>query len=65
MTIGYQYIGLIAAGLAAICWGLPAAHRLRPPGDIGAALIVLAGVIAMTMGVLLTCIPGFFGTPLP
>lgn len=60
MSIGYTYIGLIVAGLAAICWGLPASHRLKFPFDIGAALIVLAGVIAMTMGVLLTCIPGFF-----
>lgn len=60
MNIGYQYIGLIVAGLAAICWGLPAAHRLKAPWDIGAALAVLAGVIAAVMGVLLTCVPGFF-----
>jgi len=60
MNIGYQYIGLIVAGLAAICWGLPAAHGLKAPWDIGAALVVLAGVIAVAMGVLLTCIPGFF-----
>jgi hypothetical protein len=61
MSIGYQYIGLIAIGLAAICWGLPAAHRLQPPRDIGAALAVLAGVAVAVIGVLLTCIPGFFG----
>lgn len=60
MSIGYQYIGLIAVGLAAICWGLPAAHRLQPPYDTGAALAVLVGVITAVMGVLLTCIPGFF-----
>lgn len=60
MSIGYQYIGLIVAGLAAICWGLPAAHRLKPPYDIGAALAVLVGVIAAVMGVLLTIIPKFF-----
>ncbi len=60
MAIGYQYIGLIVVGLAAICWGLPAAHRLKPPYDIGAALAVLIGVIAVVMGVLLTAIPNFF-----
>jgi hypothetical protein len=60
MNIGYQYIGLIVAGLAAICWGLPAAHRLKPPYDVGAALAALAGVISVIMGVLLTAIPNFF-----
>jgi len=60
MSIGYPYILLVAAGLAALCWGLPAAHRLKSPFDIGAALAALAGVIAVVMGVLLTCIPRFF-----
>lgn len=60
MKIGYQYIALIIAGLAGICWGLPAAHRLKKPYDIGAALAVLAGVIAAAMGILLTFIPNFF-----
>ncbi len=60
MSIGYQYILLIVAGLAGICWGLPAAHRLKSPYDIAAALAVLAGVIAAAMGVLLTCLPDFF-----
>ncbi len=60
MTIGYQYIALVVAGVAAICWGLPAAHRLKPPFDSAAALVVLAGVVAAVTGVLLTIIPGFF-----
>lgn len=60
MNIGYQYLLLIIAGLAGIIWGLPAAHRLKSPYDIGAALAVLAGVIASAMGVLLTFIPAFF-----
>lgn len=60
MSIGYQYIGLIVVGLAAIFWGLPAAHRLKPPADIGASLAVLAGLAAVLMGVLLTIIPNFF-----
>ena len=65
MNVGYQYIPLIVVGLAGIVWGMPAAHRLKSPYDIGAALAVLAGVITATMGVLLTCIPGFFLPPLP
>jgi hypothetical protein len=60
MNIGYQYIPLIVLGLAGIVWGMPAAHRLKFPYDIGAALAVLAGVVTTTLGVLLTCIPGFF-----
>ena len=60
MSIGYQYIPLIIAGLAGVIWGLPAAHRLKRPYDICAAAAVLCGVIAFAMGVLLTCIPHFF-----
>jgi hypothetical protein len=60
MSIGYQYIALIVAGLAGIIWGLPAAHRLKPPFDIAAAAAVMCGVIVFALGVLLTCIPGFF-----
>ena len=60
MNAGVKFIPLIIAGLAAIAWGLPAAHRLRSPLDIAAALAVLAGVVAAAMGVLLVIIPNFF-----
>lgn len=60
MSFGYQYILLILLGLAGMIWGFPAAHRLKSPHDIGAALLVLFGVIAVAMGILLTFIPGFF-----
>jgi hypothetical protein len=60
MHAGLKYIPLILAGLAAIVWGLPAAHRLKFPFGIAAALAVLAGVIMTTMGILLTIIPNFF-----
>jgi len=60
MHSGLFYIPLIVIGLAAICWGLPAAHRLRQPLDIAAALAVLAGVIVAALGILLTIIPNFF-----
>lgn len=59
MNIDFQYILLIIAGLAGIFWGLPAAHRLKSPFDIIAAVIVLCGVIVFALGVLLTFIPGF------
>jgi len=60
MNIGYQYILLIIAGLAGMIWGLPAAHRLKSPYDIAAAVAVLCGVVAFALGILLTFIPGFF-----
>ena len=60
MIIGYQYIPLIIAGLAGVAWGLPAAHRLKNPYDIAAAILVLCGVVVFALGVLLTFIPGFF-----
>jgi hypothetical protein len=60
MNIGYQYIPLIISGLAGMIWGLPTAHRLKSPLDIGAAVVALCGVIAFALGVLLTFIPNFF-----
>jgi hypothetical protein len=60
MTIGYSYIPLIIAGLAGMVWGIPAAHRLKKPFDIAAAVVVLCGVIVFAMGILLTLIPNFF-----
>lgn len=60
MNIGYQYIPLTVAGLAAMIWGFPAAHRLKKPFDIAAAATVLCGVIAFALGILLIFIPGFF-----
>ena len=61
MQSGLKFVPLIIAGLAAVAWGLPAAHRLRRPIDTAAALVVLAGVVAAAMGVLLLIIPNFFG----
>lgn len=60
MKIGYQYIPLILAGLAGMVWGVPAAHRLKSPYDIIAAVAVLCGVVAFALGILLTIIPDFF-----
>jgi hypothetical protein len=60
MHIGYQYLALVIAGMAAVIWGLPAAHRLQKPYDVAAAAAVLAGVILTAIGILLTIIPTFF-----
>ena len=60
MRIGYMYILVTFAGLAGIVWGVPAAHRLKRPFDIAAALLVLCSVVVFALGVLLTFIPGFF-----
>ncbi len=58
MTI--LYLIMIIAGVAAAAWGLPAAHRLRPPRDILAAVMVLAGVVLALLGTLLLAVPDFF-----
>lgn len=60
MAISYMYILVTLAGLAGIVWGIPAAHRLKRPFDIAAAVAVLGGVIVFALGILLTFIPGFF-----
>lgn len=53
-------LALIVAGIAAVLWGLPAAHRLKSPLDILAALATLAGLVTALLGVLLFAVPGFF-----
>lgn len=52
--------GLIVAGLVALVWGLPAAHRLARPYDLLAAVAVLAGLAAALLGALLVTVPRFF-----
>jgi hypothetical protein len=54
------HIAMIVAGLAVICWGLPAAHRMKNPLDVIAALVTLAGLLVALLGILLTVVPGFF-----
>jgi hypothetical protein len=48
------------SGIALVCWGLPAAHRLKSPLDILAAFAVLAGLVVALLGALLIAVPGFF-----
>jgi hypothetical protein len=54
------YAGMVLAGLALMAWGLPAAHRLKSPLDIAAALAVLVGLVSALLGALLICVPHFF-----
>ncbi len=54
------HVTMIIAGLAVAAWGLPAAHRLRPPRDILAAVAVLAGIVLALLGTLLLTVPDFF-----
>jgi hypothetical protein len=54
------HLTMIGIGVGAVVWGLPAAHRLKKPWDVAAALLVLAGVIMALLGTLLTVVPGFF-----
>jgi hypothetical protein len=56
----FLHAGMIVAGVAGVAWGLPAAHRLRRPFDILAAIAVMAGVIVALLGVLLLAVPQFF-----
>lgn len=51
---------MIVAGICLIGWGLHAAHRLKRPLDLLAALAVPAGVILGLSGALLATVPGFF-----
>ncbi|HBG05907.1 MAG: hypothetical protein A2075_04135 [Geobacteraceae bacterium GWC2_58_44] len=54
------YVAMAFSGIALICWGLPAAHRLKSPLDVVAALAVLVGVVTALLGALLIAVPGFF-----
>jgi hypothetical protein len=54
------HCSLLIAGIALAAWGLPAAHRLKGPYDILAALAVLIGVIIGLCGTLLIMVPDFF-----
>jgi hypothetical protein len=59
------HLAIVLCGIGAVAWGLPAAHRLKPPLDTAAALVVLAGVLLALLGTLLTAVPGFFSRQIP
>lgn len=57
---GPQYLLLILAGLLALGWGLPAAHRWPSPRNLLPCLLVLLGTVMLLVGSLLTVLPRFF-----
>lgn len=57
---GPQYLLLILAGLLALGWGLPAAHRWPSPRNLLPSLLVLLGTVMLLVGSLLTVLPRFF-----
>ena len=54
------HLVMVCCGVGAVVWGLPAAHRLKPPLDTAAALVVFVGVMLALLGTLLAVVPGFF-----
>jgi hypothetical protein len=58
----YLYACMATAGAAAAGWGLWAAHRLKTPWDIAAAVAALTGLAAFFIGILLAVLPNFFTT---
>ena len=58
----YLYVVMAAAGAVAAGWGLRAAHRVRTPWDIAAAVAALTGLAAFFIGMLLAALPDFFTT---
>ncbi len=57
MNLGY--LALVVPGLAAASVGFVMMGRKRFHGAFAGALFVV-GIAALVLGVLLTCVPGFF-----
>lgn len=55
-----RYLVLVFAGLALSIWGFTMLGRGRPRA-LPAGLVFLAGVVSLVLGILLACVPGFFG----
>lgn len=53
-------ITMILAGVAAVAWSLPAAHRLGSPWDTLASLGMPVGIVLAGLGVILLIVPDFF-----
>lgn len=58
MNLGY--LALVVPGLAAASLGFVLMGRKRFHG-VAAGALFAAGVAALVLGVLLACVPGFFG----
>lgn len=58
--MNYGYLALVTAGLLAASLGFVMLGRKRFHGFLAGGLFVL-GLAALVLGILLTCVPGFFG----
>lgn len=54
-----RYLVLVAAGFALSTAGFYMLGRGRPAAPVS-GLVFLAGVVSLVLGILLTCVPGFF-----
>lgn len=55
----YRYLVLVVAGLVLSVWGF-ALLGGRRVATLPAGLVFLAGTVSLVLGILLTCVPGFF-----
>ena len=59
MKVPY-YLLLVVAGLVALGWGLPTAHRWPSPRNLLPSLAALLGIVMLLLGALLSFLPRFF-----
>jgi hypothetical membrane protein len=52
---------LIVCGTFLVASGIWNTFKKRPPWDAVSAFLAVVGLIASLVGVLLICVPGFFG----
>ena len=57
---GPYYLLLVVAGLVALGWGFPTAHRWPSPRNLLPSLAALLGIVMLLLGALLTFLPRFF-----
>lgn len=57
---GPYYLLLVVAGLVALGWGLPTAHRWPSPRNLLPSLAALLGIVMLLLGALLSFLPRFF-----
>lgn len=57
--MNYSYLLLVAVGLILAITGFVRNGRTEGTA-LGPAVLFLLGMVALTLGILLTCVPGFF-----
>jgi hypothetical protein len=57
--VDYRYLVLVVTGFVLSIMGFVMLGRGRH-GHLPAGLVFLAGVVSLILGILLTCVPGFF-----